>query len=211
MGIASDIKKLGEDIVASYDMRINALGTLVKDVHKTLKGFASDRKEMSANQSKALSDFVADLTKNVGHMISGFQKDHKAMANTLNDSLEKGETERLKSFKDMMGTIKKGIKDIETYVANKLKEFNNAHADMSEALKKELAKFVGSIVSETKKLLAGYNEENKEMAANWKTMTETMAKRRAKSAVSAGTEITTVEKAIEKPKKKRGRKKGKKS
>ena len=38
----------------------------------------------------------------------------------------------------MMGDIRKGIKEIETYVKNKLKEFSDAHADMSKELKKDL-------------------------------------------------------------------------
>ena len=136
MGIAEDIKTLGEDIVTSYDTRVKALGELVSNVHKTLKGFAADRKKMSAEQAKALANFVADLTKDVGNMIRTFQKEHKEMSNNLKESLEKGETDRLKTFKNMMGNIRKGIKDIETYVENKLKEFSDAHADMSEDLRK---------------------------------------------------------------------------
>ena len=37
MGIADDIKNLGEDIAGSYDMRVKAIGVLVKDTHKMLK------------------------------------------------------------------------------------------------------------------------------------------------------------------------------
>lgn len=213
MGIAEDIKKLGEDIVASYDSRVKALGELVADTHKTLKGFAADRKKMSEEQAKSLADFVAELTKNVGGMIQGFQKEYKEMADNLKDNLEKGEADRLKAFKDMMGDINKGIKDIETYVGNKLKEFSDAHADMSEALKKDLAKYVAGIVSETKKLLGGFADEREKMAANWQSMSATMAKRRGgKPVVSAGAEVETVEEAVKKPRKKgkKGRKKGKK-
>jgi hypothetical protein len=211
MGIASDIKTLGEDIVASYDGRIKAIGTLVKDTHQMLKGFGADRKQMSEEQAKSLADFVVELSKNVVGMIKGFQKEHKEMADNLNESLEKGETDRLKNFKDMMGDISKGIKDIETYVAKKLKEFSDAHADMSEALKKDLAKYVAGIVSETKGLLGGFADEKEKMAANWQSLTATMAKRRGgKPVVSAGAKVETVEEAVKEPKKK-GKKKGKKA
>ena len=74
MGIAGDIKTLGEDIVASYDGRVKAIGTLVKDTHNMLKGFRTEHKEMSSKQAKSLADFVADLTKNVGTIIKGLQK-----------------------------------------------------------------------------------------------------------------------------------------
>jgi len=197
MDMATDIKKLGEDIVASYDMRVKAIGELVKDTHKMLKGFDAEHKEMSADQAEALTNFVADLTKNVDNMIKGFQKENKDMANALKESLEKEEADRLKTFKGMMGNIKKGIKDIEAYVKNKLKEFSDAHADMSEMLKKDLAKYVADVVSTTKKLLAGFADERENMAANWQALIKTMAKKRSgKPVVSAGAEVKTVEEAV---------------
>jgi len=197
MGIAEDIEKLGEDIVASYDGRVKAIGTLVKDTHQMLKGFDAEHKEMSEKLS-------ADLAK--------------------------GETDRLKAHKDMMRDINKGIKDIETYVKNKLKEFSDAHANMSEELKKDLAKYVDDMVKTTKKLMSeiqarqkernaqvadlleAYNTEREEMAANWQALTATMAERRGSEPVEveAGEEIETVEEAVKKQKKK-GKKRGRKN
>lgn len=177
MGTADDMKRLGEDIVASYDMRVEAIGELVRDVHKNLKGFAADRKKLSAEQAKALAGFEADLAKDVGSMIGAFQKEHKEMADNLGASLEGGEAERLKSFEKMMGGIKKGVRKIERHVANSLKEFHNAHADMSEALRKDLAKYVAGIAREVKNLLGGFEDERKKMAANWQGTAITMAKR----------------------------------
>jgi len=216
MAIATDMKNLGEEIIASYDMRIKAVGGLVKDTHQMLKGFHTEHKEMSAalraelakGEENRLKDFKAmmseiekflgDVTKNVSNMIKGFQKDHKAMADELEAGLEKGETERLKDFQKMMSDIQKGIKEIETYVAKKLKEFNKDHADMSEALKKDLAKYVAGIVSETKELLSGFADEKEKMAANWQALTATMAKKREGKPVKveAAEEVKTVKEAI---------------
>ncbi|MCX5798143.1 MAG: hypothetical protein NTU90_01025 [Proteobacteria bacterium] len=178
MGIVDDIKTLGEEIVASYDVRVKALGELSADTRKTLKGFAGDRKKMASEQAESLGNFTKDLAENVDDMLKGFRREHKDMADNLKEGLEKGETERLKDFKNMMGGIRKNIKDIETYVKNKLKEFDDAHADMSEELKKELAKYVAGIVSETKKLLGGFANEREEMAGNWQHLVATMAKKR---------------------------------
>ena len=55
MGIATDMKKLAEDIVTSHDLRVNALGHLVKDTHKMLRGFDADRKRMSKEQAGDLA------------------------------------------------------------------------------------------------------------------------------------------------------------
>ncbi|MEW6410764.1 MAG: hypothetical protein AB1488_11780 [Nitrospirota bacterium] len=201
MAIADDMKKITENIIASYDVRVKALDALVHDTRKTLKGFASDRKKMSKEQASRLADFVADLTKNVGNTMKGIQRAHKEMADNLKESLEKGETDRLKGFKNMMGDIRRDIKDIETYVANKLKEFSDAHADMSEELKKDLAKYVAGIVSETKKLLGEYSSDMKKAANAWQGMSKTMARARKGRAVvpkvEAEVRVRPVKEAIE--------------
>ena len=183
MRIAEAIKTIGEDIAASYDSRVKAIGTLVKDTHQMLKGFDAE---------------------------------HKDMAGALKESLEKGETDRLKVFKDMMRDIVKDIKDIETYVENKLKEFSDAHADMSEELKKDLAKYVDDMVKATRKLmgdiqarqkernaqvadlLEAYKIEREKMAANWQALTAAMDNIRGiKPRVEAEVKVRSVKKAIE--------------
>ena len=223
MAIAEDIKKLGEDIVASYDSRVKAIGTLVKDTHQMLKGFDAEHKEMAEKQAEALANFVADLTKSVGNMIKGFQKEHKEIADTLRADLAKGEDDRLKAFKPMMAGIQKEIKEIEAYVAKKLKEFDEAHADMSEELKKELAKYVDDMVKATKKLMSDiqarqkerntqvgdlleeFKTEREEMAANWQNMVATLAERRGVETEEEGEEKLGegVEGGEAKPKKKK--------
>jgi len=169
MGIADDMKKLGEDIAASYDMRVNAIEELVKDTHKMLKGFQNEHKEMAAN---------------------------------LRRGLEQGEADRLNAFQSMMAEIQEGVKEIEIYVKNKLKEFSDAHAEMSGELKKELAKYVDDMVKATRKLmgdiqarqkernaevadlLEAFKTERENMAANWQALTATMVERRGIKSIS---------------------------
>jgi len=236
MGI-SDMKNLSEDIVSSYDVRVKAIGTLVNNVHRTLKGFSTDRKKMANEQAKALKDFVNELSNSVGKMIEGIQKGHKEMADKLNADLAKGEEERLKGeeerlkgeeerlkdFKNMMADIQKAVKEIKTYVKNKLKEFSDAHADMSEELKKELAKYVNDLVNTTKELmgnnkklmgniqarqkernaevadlLEAFKTEREKMAANWQALTAKMAKKRGiKPEVEVEVKVRPVEEAVE--------------
>jgi DNA-binding ferritin-like protein len=220
MGIATDLKNLGEEIIASYDMRIKAVGGLVKDTHSMLKGFHTEHKEMSAalraelakGEQSRLKDFkammsdiektLADLTKNVSNMIKGFQKDHKAMADELEAGLEQGETQRLKDFQKMMSDIQKDMKEIETFVANKLKEFDAAHADMSEELRKDLAKYVAGIVKETGQLIREYSSEMAQAKKAWSGMSATMAKARKAGfmmpKIDAGEKVTTVKQATRK-------------
>jgi len=232
MSIADDMKKLTEDIVASYDVRVKAVGAIVKQTAEMLKGFNSEHKEMAAKLSSDLAAFIsehkemaaklkADLTefvnglvKETTALVKKFQAEHKGMAEELKADLAKGETERLKAFKGMMGDIRKGVKDIEAYVARKLQEFTDAHADMSAELKKELAKYVANIVSDTGKLLSGYAGEREKMAANWQDMVATLARKRGGKPVKveAGEEVKTVAEAVKKPRKKarKGKRKSKK-
>jgi len=200
MGIADDMKNLGEDIAGSYDMRVKAIGVLVKDTHKMLKGFQREHKEMAGNlrgelakgeedRLKAFKSMMADIQKGVKEIetyvenkLKEFSDAHKEMADKLRSDLKKGETGRLKDFKSMMTGIKKALKEIETYVANKLEEFSDAHADMSEELKKALAKYVDDMVKATKKLMGDIQKRQKERNAEvadlldaFKTERENMA------------------------------------
>jgi len=234
MGISDDIKNLGEDIVASYDSRVKAIGTLVKDTHQMLKGFDTKHKEMSeklrADLAKGEEDrlkvhkalmadiqkFVSNLAKEVADMIKRVQKEHKDMADKLKADLAKGEEDRIKAFKLMMANIRKEIKDIETYVKNKLKEFDDAHADMSEELKKALAEYVDDMVAATNKLMGDIQKRQKErnaevadllevfkterekMSAYWQALIATMAKKRGiRPEVDVEVKARPVEEAIE--------------
>ncbi len=184
MQTADDMKKLGEDIVASYDMRIKAVGELVKDTHKMLKGFEREHKERAANLG-------TDLAKG-------------------EDSRLKGEDNRIKTFNAMMAETQKAIEGIEVEVKKKLKEFSSAHTAISKEQKKELAQYVHGMVKATEDLMSdiqqrikdirkrqkerkaevvdlkaeavdlleGFKAESEKMAANWQALTATMARRR---------------------------------
>jgi uncharacterized phage infection (PIP) family protein YhgE len=214
MGIADDIKNMGEDIAGSYDMRVKAIGVLVKGTHKMLNGFRREHKEMAGNLRRGLEQGESDRLNAFQSMMSDIQKGvkeietyvenklkefsdaHKEMSDKLRSDLKKGETGRLKDSKSMMTGIKKAIKEIETYVANKLKEFSDAHKEMSEELRKELAKYVDDMVKATRKLmgdiqarqkernaevadlLEAFQTERENMAANWQSIVATMAKKR---------------------------------
>ena len=132
MSISEDIKNLGEEIVASYELRLKAIGEIVGDTHKMLDEFRLNNQELKSNNQ--------ELFGNVHKMLSGFQADHKEMSAQLRASLSKGEEDRISAFKAMMG-------DIENYVAELSKntaEFIIAIADvrkiMAEKLRLNLSK-----------------------------------------------------------------------
>jgi len=122
MGISDDIKKLGEDIVVSYDSRVKAIGELVSDVHKTLEGFTIDRKKMGEEQAKNLGDFVKGLSKSVEDMLKRFQKDHKQVSD-----------DQAKSLADF-------VKDLTKNVGDTMTRIQKAHKEMADNLKESLEK-----------------------------------------------------------------------
>jgi len=233
MGIADDIKTLGEDIVASYDTRVKAIGVLAKDTHQMLKGFQAEHKEMSGKLKE-------DLAKGEKDRFASFKAMMAEIKKFVSDIVVDGTAKLMKQ-------IQKEQKDRNEAVADLLEKFNKDHEAMAAELRKSLAKgetdrledfkemmksiqkYVADVVKETKRLIkeiqARQDERNKEvldvleafkaerekMAANWQALVATMEKRRGgRPVVSAGTEVKTVEEAVKKPRKK-GKKRGKKA
>jgi uncharacterized protein YukE len=225
MSIATDMKNLGEDIVASYDMRVKAIGGLVKDTHQMLKGFHTEHKEMSAalraelakGEQNRLKDFKAmmsDVKKFVADMIEGTAK--------LMKEIQKEQKDRNKAVADLLAQF---ANDHEAMAAELQKSLEKGETVRLEDFKKmmnSIQKYVADVVKETKRLIkeiqARQDERNKEvldllqefqaerekMAANWQALVATMEKRRGGKPVKvgAGEEVTTVEQAIGKGKKK---------
>lgn len=230
MEIANSMKGITENIITSYNVRVKALGDLVADTRKTLKGVASDRKKMAREQAESLANFTKGLSKGVENMLKEFQDNHKQMgeeqAKSLTDfiknltkdvgSMLNGfQKDRGKMSKDLKNRLAKEVKEIETYIEKKLKEFGEAHAEMTEQQKKDLAKFLSGMTSEVKKLLADcrddmadYRNDINKASNAWRGMAGRLAKARKGGPVGlkveAGRGITTAEEAVEK---KRGYKK----
>ena len=127
MSIAAEMKTLTADIIASYNARVKAIGTIVKDTSDLLKAFNTDRSKMAAEQAKSLADFVADLAKNVDNMLKGFATDHKKMSAK--------QAEDLAYF----------MKDLTKNVGNMIKNFQKEHKENAAALKENVAALNASL------------------------------------------------------------------
>ena len=116
MGIADDMKKLGEDIAASYDMRVKALEELVKDTHKMLKGFQNEHKEMAANLRRGLEQGEADRLNAFQSMMAEIQEGVKEIENTT---------------RKLMGDIQARQKERNAEVADLLEAFKTERENMA--------------------------------------------------------------------------------
>jgi ribulose bisphosphate carboxylase small subunit len=199
IAIAEDMKKLTENIIISNDVRLKAVGELVSETHKTLKGFAGDRKKMAAEQAKDLDDFVNGLSKNVQGFLKEFQKNHQQMSK-----------EQARSLSDF-------VKNLANDIGSMLGSFEKDREKMSKELKNKLAREikdiqtqVEGILDEADKLMGEYSSDIDQARKSWKAMCGTLAKARKSGLVMPKIEtrekVTTVGQAINKGKKRTAKK-----
>jgi ABC-type transporter Mla subunit MlaD len=203
MGIATEMKRLSEDIIASYDMRVKAVGELVQDTHKTLSGFAGDRRRMSAQQAKDLADFTNGLSKNVQsllkkaqNMLDEFHKDNRQMGKEV-----------AKSLSDFVNELTRDV-------GSMLSSFEKEHAQMSKELKNRLAKEIKDIqtqveriLDEADKLMGEYSSDMVQAKKAWENMSAALAKARKGGVmprIEAGEDVSTVRQAAKKGRGKKG-------
>jgi hypothetical protein len=224
MEIANSMRGITENIVASYNARVEALGDLVFDTHKTLRGFISARKKMAREQAEGLANFAKDLSKSVEDMLKRFRENHKQMSeeqargltdfikNLIKDvgSILNGfHKDRGKMSKELKGRLSKEVKEVEAYVQGKLEEFKESHTEMSEKQKATLARFVSGMANEVKKVLTRYRadmvdcrKDINKASSTWKGMAASLARAKkgnpAKLKVGFGGMATKVEGATEK-------------
>ena len=199
IAIAEDMKKLTENIIISNDVRLKAVGELVSETHKTLKGFAGDRKKMAAEQAKDLDDFVNGLSKNVQGFLKEFQKNHQQMSK-----------EQARSLSDF-------VKNLANDIGSMLGSFEKDREKMSKELKNKLAREikdiqtqVEGILDEADKLMGEYSSDIDQARKSWKAMCGTLAKARKSGLVMPKIEtrekVTTVGQAINRGKKRTAKK-----
>ena len=105
MGVAEDTKKLTEDILASYDLRVKEVRKLEKDTQSMLKEFQGEQKNMAAELKKTFKQAEADRLK--------------------------AEADRMKAFGSMKNEIQAEQAKRNKEVADLLQEFSAEGGKMS--------------------------------------------------------------------------------
>jgi hypothetical protein len=117
MGLASEMKNLSDELLASFKQRIRENEELVSEVQKTLDGFHKDHQEMAATLN--------------------------ANAMALRKNLSNGEKERINSFNGLMSgihhsiaSIQKEVMDIQKSTFNMINDFASDRTQMADELNK---------------------------------------------------------------------------
>ena len=153
MGLASDMKNLSEELLASFKQRIKENEELVNDVQQTLDGFRKDHQEM------------ADLLN--------------ANAKALRKDLELGEKERLNIFNELMTGIHQSISSIQNEVVaiqtdtlNMIAQFSTDRATMAAELNKFFAENKADRMQDEKERLMEFDAMMNEINAEIKGINE---------------------------------------
>jgi archaellum component FlaC len=182
MAIAEDMKRLTENIMISSDVRLKAVGELVADTHKTLKGFAADRKKMAAEQAKDLASFTNGLSKNVDSLLKKAQQ-MIAEFHKTNRQMSKEQANELAAF----------VHDLTGDVRSMLSGFERHRSEMSKELRDRLAKEIKDIQTQVEKILGDADKFVGECSSDmaearkaWKDMTARLSKARKAGFVPTG-------------------------
>ena len=159
MRLASEMKNLSEDILASFKQRIRENEELVIEVQKTLDGFQKDHQEMAASLRASLAKGEQKRLKESDILMKKIAKEHKDMAAALRAGLDKDEVNRMKEFVALMKSIKEKISEIFTYTDDLLAKFDKEHKDMAAALRAGLDKDEVNRMKEFVALMKNINEE----------------------------------------------------
>ena len=195
MGIKEEMEKLGEEIIGSYDVRVESIKQLKKETEETLKGsrdllknFQNVHKKMSIEQRENLSKHKENLEGEVKGMLKEFRLSLEKTGSDLRKDLDKGAKRRKTEVGKTLGETQKmmdEVKNSRIQMSKELREdlttdaerrkddtkkmmddFKVAHRQMSKELKQNLTKFNQEIKSEVSKMLDDFDSTQDKVRAD---------------------------------------------
>jgi hypothetical protein len=153
MRLASEMKNLSDDILASFKNRIKENEELVNDVQRTLERFQKDHQDMAAILN--------------------------ANAKALRKDLNQGEKERLNTFKNLMtgihstiSTIQKEVVAIQTSTFNLINEFATDRSEMAKELNQTFVQNRTERMQDEKTRMAEFNSLMNDINADIKSIND---------------------------------------
>jgi len=166
MGIAEDMKNLAEDIAASYDVRVKALGQLVTDTHGMLDRFSKEQKEMAAAMEDALAKGESVRKEDFQKMLKDIQTRQKEREREVDDLLKgfREEQEKMASEWQKLTTTMKGKRSVPSpaWIAtlqHRVFEYLADHPDGTRMV--ELEQEFGLARSQMTRILENLIDDNK--------------------------------------------------
>ena len=151
MRTVEQMRNVAQDLIASYDARVDAIGTVIDNTYQVLDDFKDKRAKLSAQLKETLAKRGSLRKKDFDRMINGillgqeqkekevkqnlknFIKEQKKQACELKDALITGEVERLKKAQT---EIEKGIAEVKGLLNGFYKEQKELTDHLTELLTK---------------------------------------------------------------------------
>lgn len=121
LGLADQMKKLGENLVASYNVRIGEVGDIVKTTHTLIKDYHNSREQMSEEQKAELARFRKTLVADTRAMLNTFKNDFEKMAQELDTMLSNYYKQ------DIQGPVHSMLKTYHNQMKALASEFGKVH------------------------------------------------------------------------------------
>jgi F0F1-type ATP synthase membrane subunit b/b' len=214
MRTVEEMKNLTQDLIASYDAQVDAIGAIIDNTYQALDDFKDKRAKLShelketlaSRQSLRKKDFdrmmngillhQEEKEKEVKQSVKNFLEEQKREARELRDALTQGEVERMKKAQIK---IEKNV----ALVKGLLKESDEQQKELTEELKKLLTKGKDLKIKDLKNTLRNLQTLTKgkevkrmglsDVATDVKHLTQDMATSHANRAISHAERIASVE------------------
>ena len=163
MGIADEMKKLSEEIIASHKQRLQENKDMVKEVQNTLEGFQKNHQEMAANLRASLSDPSSDWRKEYNSLMSEIQNTLNQIPKEVN-SIRKSTQDMLKEFNEKDYSMDHSWKEeLKQYAVARHAEFKEMMSDIHATLD-DISQEVEDIKSFSKSMMNNFREDNYKMS-----------------------------------------------
>ena len=152
MGLAEDFANLGEELMGSFDARLNFLGKNIVDTHKFLHNFRNQHKAMGRKLRHDLGTFVENVHDFVERQQSKFRKDHKAMARKQHTDL----THFVENLEDTVHNQQSKFRKEQKEVHQECKKNHEAWQRVSRAMANKHRNFKTSLKTAKQKAGRGH-------------------------------------------------------
>ncbi len=194
MSNADEMRRLKEEIIASFDARVESVAEIVKSTKKMMGQFRDEHAEMSDELKAKLAQANSELTKSekerlkqtqteikdrmqyINNLLSEFRGDHIETTKAMRELLDNNETTRLDEFKAMMDSIHTQLSERKEDVFQMLSDFNKSHAEMSTDLFKWLSSMKRDLTKTEKERFNQSQAEAKERANSVHVLIKSVSK-----------------------------------
>ena len=178
MGLASEMKNLSEELLASFKQRIIENEELVSEVQKTLDGFHKDHQEMAAvlnANAMALRKDLAEgekerigafneLMSNIHHTIASIQTEVVGIQTSTFNMINEFAVERTQMAVELNQFFAAGRADRAEGEKNRMIEFNALMKNINDDIQ-TINNEVLAIFKNTNELLVNFDKQHFEMSA----------------------------------------------